>query len=176
MKVNVPGIALLLTCCCVGAAKADWEYTKWGMTPAEVVNASRNQAKADSNLRPDSDGNVTKLTAPFKSAKYTFEAQFGFDAADKLSSVTLVLYDEAAGTDMHMEMHGSADAHMHMDMDKGICQDLKVNVDRTHGEPTYQGANHLYAIEKWRDEKNKNNVDYHSLYGVGCYVQYSVMK
>ena len=33
-----------------------------------------------------------------------------------------------------------------------------------------------YIIEKWQDRKNKNNVTYTVLDGVGCYVQYSAIK
>jgi hypothetical protein len=69
---------------------------------------------------------------------------------------------------MHMDMN--------MKMDRGICHDLDLNLNTTYGPPPYHGASHLYAIEKWQDQKNKNNVDYHALYQVGCYVQYSVIK
>jgi hypothetical protein len=180
------GMVLALACCGTGAAKADWEYTKWGMTPQQVVSASKNLAKAGSDLHPDSDGNVTKLVAPYQNGKFSFEAQFGFDAANRLSSVTLVLNDKS--TDMDMESmetddkpmnmdHGSMSMdHKSMNMDRGICHDLDVSLNTAHGPPPYHGASHLYAIEKWQDQKNKNNVDYHALYQVGCYVQYSAIK
>ena len=174
------GIVLALACCAASAAKADWEYTKWGMTPQQVVSASKNLAKEGSDLHPDSDGNVTKLVAPYQSGKFSFEAQFGFDAADRLSSVTLVLKDKSTHMDMDsmdmddksMQMH----MHMQMDADQGICHDLDVSLNTAHGAPPYHGASHLYAIEKWQDQKSKNNVDYHALYQVGCYVQYSAIK
>jgi hypothetical protein len=175
------GIVLALACCAASAAKADWEYTKWGMTPQQVVSASKNLAKEGSDLHPDSDGNVTKLVAPFQSGKFSFEAQFGFDTADRLSSVTLVLNDKSTDMDMdsmemdHKSMHMDMD-HMHKDMDRGICHDLDLSLNTTYGPPPYHGASHLYAIEKWQDQKNKNNVDYHALYQVGCYVQYSAIK
>jgi hypothetical protein len=174
------GILLALVCC--GAAKADWEYTKWGMTPQEVVGASNNLAKASTDPHPDSDGNVTKLVAPYKSGKFAFEAQFAFDAANKLASVTLVLNDKST----HMEMESmdmddkSMDMKMNMghdeDQDQGICHALDESLNAAHGQPPYHGASHLYAIEKWPDPKNKNNIDYHALYQVGCYVQYSTIK
>ncbi len=95
------GIAFALVCCGAGAAKADWQYTKWGMTPDQVAGAAKNRTTKSSDLHPDSDGNVTKLVAPFQSGKFPFEAQFGFNPADKLSSVTpFVLNDPAAGVDM----------------------------------------------------------------------------
>jgi hypothetical protein len=172
------GIVLALACCAASAAKADWEYTKWGMTPQQVVSASKNLAKEGSDLHPDSDGNVTKLVAPYQSGKFSFEAQFGFDAADRLSSVTLVLKDKSTHMDMDsMDMDDkSMHMHMQMDADQGVCHDLDVSLNTAHGAPPYHGASHLYAIEKWQDQKNKNNVDYHALYQVGCYVQYSAIK
>ena len=75
------GIALALAFCGASAAKADWEYTKWGMTPGQVAGAAKNLVKKSSDLHPDSDGNVTKLVAPYRNGKFSFEAQFGFDAA-----------------------------------------------------------------------------------------------
>jgi hypothetical protein len=162
-------IALALVCCGTNAAKADWQYTKWGMTPEQVVGAAKTLPRESSDLHPDSDGNVTKLVAPYQSGKFSFEAQFGFDAADRLSSVTLVLNDKSAGMDMDM----GAD----MNMDQGVCHDLQVSVKTTYGPPQGGGSAHMqYSIETWQDQNNKNNVTYTALDGVGCYVQYSAIK
>ena len=194
MKMKLLGIVLALSCCapselnadfksmfdeafliCSSAVKGaweytkkpDWEYTKWGMTPQQVVSASKNLATEASDLRPDSDGNVTKLVAPYQSGKFSFEAQFGFDATDRLASVTLVLNDKAAGMDM------GADTNM----DHGVCYDLLVSVNAAYGPPQGGGSVHMqYSIETWQDKKNKNNVTYTVLDGVGCYVQYSAIK
>src|ERR1700684_2498364 len=163
------GIALALVSCGASAAKADWEYTKWGMTPQQVVSAAKNLTRISSDLHPDSDGNVTKLVAPYKSGKFSFEAQFGFDAADRLSSVTLVLNDKSAGMDMDM---GAG-----MNMDGGGCHALQASVKPAHAPPQGGGSAHMqYSIETWQDQKNKNNVTYAVLDGVGCYVQYSAIK
>ena len=165
------GIALALVSCGASAAKADWEYTKWGMTPHQVVSASKNLTRESSDLHPDSDGNVTKLVAPYQSGKFSFEAQFGFDAADRLSSVTLVLNDKSAG--MAMDMGGD----MNMNMDQGVCHDLQVSVKTAYGPPQGGGSAHMqYSIETWQDQTNKNKLTYTVLDGVGCYVQYSALK
>ena len=163
------GIALALVCCGASAAKADWEYTIWGMTPGQVAGAAKNRTSESSDLHQDSDGNVTKLVAPYQSGKFAFEAQFGFDAADRLSSVTLVLNDKSAGMDMG--------ADMNMNMDQGGCHDLQVGVKTLYGPPQGGGSAHMqYSIETWQDQKNKNTVTYTVLDGVGCYVQYSAIK
>src|SRR6202046_282894 len=120
------GIVLALACCGASAAKADWEYTKWGMTPQQVVSASKNLAKQGSDLHPDSDGNVSKLVAPYQSGKFAFEAQFGFDAADTLSSVTLVLTDKSTHMDMDSMAMDDKSMGMEIDMDQGMCHALDV--------------------------------------------------
>ena len=161
------GIALALVCCVPGAAKADWQYTKWGMTPPQVVSASNNLATQGSDLRPDSDGNVTRLVAPYQGGKFSFEAQFGFDATDRLASVTLVLNDKSAGMDM------SADTTMN----HGACYDLRVSVNTAYGPPQDGASVHMqYSIETWQDQTNNNKITYTVLDGVGCYVQYSALK
>jgi hypothetical protein len=171
MKMKLPGIVLVLACCCASAAKADWKYTKWGMTPQQVLSASNNLAREGSDLRPDSDGNVSKLVAPYQSGKFPLEAQFGFDTADRLSSVTLVLNDKSASMDM--DKNTSAD----MKMDQGECHDLQVSVNAEYGPPQGGGsADMVYSIETWQDQKTKNNIKYTVLYGTGCYVQYSAIK
>jgi hypothetical protein len=174
-QMKLFGIALALVCCGGGAAKADWEYTEWGMSPGQVASAAKNLTRKSSDLHPDSDGNVTKLVAPYRSGKFSFEAQFGFDAADRLSSVTLVLNDKSAGMDMDM----GADMNMgaSMDMDRGGCHELQASVKTMYGPPQGGGSAHMqYSIETWQDRKNKNNVKYTVLDGAGCYVQYSVIK
>ena len=165
------GIALALLSCGASAVKADWEYTKWGMTPGQVVSAAKNPTRKSSDLHPDSDGNVTKLVAPYRSGKFSFEAQFGFDASDRLSSVTLVLNDKFAGMDMTMG------ADMNMNMDQGGCHDLLASVKTLYGPPQAGRSAHMqYIIETWQDRKSKNTVTYTVLDGVGCYVQYSAIK
>src|SRR5277367_3881754 len=141
------GIALAIVSCGASAAKADWEYTKWSMTPGQVVSAAKNLTRKSSDLHPDSDGNVTKLVAPYQSGKFSFEAQFGFDAADRLSSVTLVLNDKSAGVDMDM----GAD----MNMAQGVCHDLQASIKTAYGPPQGGGSAHMqYSMETWRDQKN----------------------
>src|ERR1700742_1023069 len=127
------GILFALVCCGSHAAKADWKYTKWGMTPQEVVSASNNLAKEGADLRPDSDGNVTKLVAPYQFGKFSFEAQFGFDRADRLSSVTLVLNDKSTDMEMHSMDTNEKSTGTDTNMDHGVCHDLDVRLNATYG-------------------------------------------
>ena len=52
-----------------------------------------------------------------------------------------------------------------------------MSVKTKYGPPQGGGSAHMqYSIATWRDQKNKNNVKYTVLDGVGCYVQYSAIK
>ena len=171
MKMNLAGMVFVLATCSANFAHADWEYTNWGMTIQQVVSASNNLTTKGTDPRPDSDGNVTKLVAPYRSGRFLFQAEFGFDASDRLASVTLVINDSSASSDMDM---GTDD---HADMRQDLCRDLHVSVNNAYGPP--QGgtnADMVYIIETWQDPKNKNNVKYTVLYGTGCFVQYSAIK
>ena len=173
MKMQLLGVVLAFACCGGTAAKADWEYTKWGMTPQQVVTASKNLARASTDpndLLPDSDGNVSRLVAPYQSGKFSFRAEFGFDAADRLASVTLVLDDKSAHMEEFMDMGSIYVGPMSM------CHNLQASVNTAYGVADHGGVNHQYGEWYWQDQKNKNNVAYTVLYEVGCYVQYSVIK
>jgi hypothetical protein len=50
--MKVFGIVLVLICCGASAAKADWEYTKWGVDPQQVVDALKNLARQSSDRVP----------------------------------------------------------------------------------------------------------------------------
>src|SRR5437764_5809957 len=179
MRMQLLGVVLALGCCGAGAAKADWEYTKWGMTPEQVLSASKNLATAGSDLAPDGDGNVSKLVAPYQSGKFSFRADFGFNAADRLASVTLVLDDKSVKMVMNppnMNMSNMSNLVMNMMMSPGICNDLQAGLFTAYGLADHGGTNDNYGTWYWQDQKTKNNVNYTVLYEVGCFVQYSALK
>jgi hypothetical protein len=80
--------------------------------PIFVYASDEGHARERSDPRPDSDGNVTKLVAPCKSGKFSFEARFEFDAADRLSALLT---------------------------DKSLCHDLQLSVGIAYGP--VQGRN-----------------------------------
>ncbi len=177
MRLGRLVVALTFACSGAGAARADWKYTSWGMTPEQVIRASDHRATAGTDLLPDSDGNISKLVAPYQEDSETFEAQFGFDAADKLASVTLVLKDKLASMETDMLSNMAADMAPDKSMARRSCADLQAKVIADYGPPQGGGiADMLYSIETWQDQNYKNNVNYTVLYGTGCFVQYSVIK
>ena len=62
------------------AARADWEYTRWGMTPEEVVAASRGRAELlPEARRPRIPPLVTAATGDFMDGAVRLRTVFSFD-------------------------------------------------------------------------------------------------
>jgi hypothetical protein len=70
-------------------ASANWQYTKWGMTTAQVQKASKNAAVPTTG--ESAGGETVKLTAPYSSGPFNFTASFWFDQSDHLTMVDLNL-------------------------------------------------------------------------------------
>jgi len=84
-------------------ASADWQYTKWGMTPEEVVAASNGLATEVSPEEKGKGGGALNdlentevlLKAPHEAGRYKFTASFCFDkVGHRLSAVQLILDKE----------------------------------------------------------------------------------
>jgi hypothetical protein len=89
--------AALFAFCMAGSAKADWQFTKWGMSPGDLVAASPNPvyettAKERKAKRDLVSGSFPALKSPWKSGDFDFTAFFDFEAdGGGLSHVTLQL-------------------------------------------------------------------------------------
>ena len=97
------GFALLLG---AAPARADWDYTQWGMSPAEVKAASDGAAQDNADRSLDADGLKAKLVAPYEGAALTFTAVFLFDGLSRLRYVSLDPVGQAAcvATMQHLAM------------------------------------------------------------------------
>ncbi len=61
-------------------AHADWQYTRWGMTPQQVIDASGGQAVKNDNVSGDSaDDAQGLLQAYYSMGTYKFMVVFLFD-------------------------------------------------------------------------------------------------
>lgn len=87
-----------------GAAHADWQYTRWGMTIDQVAAAS------NGSLRPctvkgcegPSGGEFEpKLFGPYTSGKFNFTAFSLFDKSGGLARIYLRLEDPAQASRLH---------------------------------------------------------------------------
>jgi hypothetical protein len=74
--------ALIAALICVAPnAQADWEYTKWGMTPAQVVAASHGAVhliKPERRLGPTGPDIETRAEGSFTDGKLRLNVSFGF--------------------------------------------------------------------------------------------------
>ena len=74
-----------------GAAHADWQYTKWGMSPTQVAAASHGAVQVGTGDPGDKyDGADIGATGTYASGDYRFKAVFYF-VGGKLSDIRLSL-------------------------------------------------------------------------------------
>lgn len=75
-------------------AKADWQYTRWGMSPQEVVAASKGASRLD-RAPPGHEVFDASLGASggYETQGYTFRSEFYFDGAQRLKGIRLMLTD-----------------------------------------------------------------------------------
>ncbi len=68
---------------------ADWQYTRWGDSPEEVLSAADGAAKPNDDRGRDPLPNRALLTAQYEAFGFRFNAYFVFDPADQLVYVDL---------------------------------------------------------------------------------------
>jgi hypothetical protein len=135
-------------------AHADWQYTKWGMTMAEVQEAA---SKAGAPLEVVKDAAARKQGFRFKGAhkagKFLFKTRFLADENDRLEIVQLVLVSRAD------------------------CGDLRAELDALYGKPTTDEG----RAAEWWDQKSGNRVLWSASHDAGgvrypCTMQYRSTK
>ncbi|MBY5558767.1 hypothetical protein HFO41_03535 [Rhizobium leguminosarum] len=85
-RLTIAALSVTLT---TSSAKADWQYTKWGMTVQELVSAS----PSESNLRNGStNSNVLTVIGEYSAEKFAFKSRFEF-SENSLVAVRLTLSD-----------------------------------------------------------------------------------
>jgi hypothetical protein len=98
---------LLLAVGLAAPARADWQYTHWGMSPEAVVAASKGTATRNLTTNDASGGFIgatNLLVAPYNSGDYQFRAVFAFSPQQKLIGVRLDLVNASAGTSLEREL------------------------------------------------------------------------
>src|SRR3954452_21902920 len=61
------------------AALADWQFTKWGMSPDEVTKASDGQTTPVEDKSDNKSNYRILLEEPYSASGIAFNARFGFD-------------------------------------------------------------------------------------------------
>jgi hypothetical protein len=118
-----------------GRASADWQYTRWGMTPAEVVAASGGRA---TGVESEPDERVFELdyraVAPYRAMNVEVEARFFFtQGSGRLAAVKLI------------------------PTDVGRCDALRGAVEAVHGRSSHQDFG-FGSTWRWRDEANNDQL------------------
>jgi hypothetical protein len=127
------GIAFVGLACVATPAMADWQYTRWGMTPAQVAVASHGAATTG-NGEPGErvQGQEVGATGTYASGDFKFRSVFYFDRG-KLVDIRLKLIG-------------------------GNQNDLRNSLDGLYGKPfkEYKG---ILQVATYHDEKKNNRVD-----------------
>lgn len=137
----------IVTTLSVLPSKADWQFTRWGMSPTAVIEASKGEAKLETNEGKSISPGVAKVVAPYKAGPYEFRAFFNFNN-DALDAVSLQLQDNSA------------------------CGKLGQSLREQYGQPFEDEQIFSLHVTKWRDTKNSNVVQFSDSTRGGCSVKY----
>jgi hypothetical protein len=91
-------ICVVVVCVYSTIARVDWQYTRWGMTVQEAVNASGGQLKLCQNNECKTARTMQlepRAFGLYQSAEFKFISYLLFDAQGKLSAVKLHMADKA---------------------------------------------------------------------------------
>jgi hypothetical protein len=88
-------------------ALADWQYTKWNMTPHDVVLASKGTVHTV-EAKPGQRVFDADLLAEgtYDAAGFSFVSQFFFDASNRLRAVKLVVDDTSRCGELEQKLQG----------------------------------------------------------------------
>lgn len=86
-------IVAVATLAVAARAQADWQYTRWGMKPAQVIATSSGLVHAGSGEKSAQDSTTQGAAGTYAVADLTFEAAFYFDAKG-LQTVGLSLHND----------------------------------------------------------------------------------
>jgi len=151
--VRLSVITALLVTASATSAYADWQYTKWGMTPAQVQAAAggklgtRNGSDACPSCKP-----VPMLAGEYATEEFRFRTLFQFAAGQTLSMIDLRMHDEG-----------------------GQCRSLYNSLATRYGSPVFQGGGGALQTARWLDATGGNTVFFINSAGVDgqCTIQYS---
>lgn len=113
-------------------ASAHWQYTRWGMTPDQVIAASKNKAHIASDpAMHGTDEARNLLDGKYQSQGLDFDINFLFDGDNKLSHVNLHLVTPAD------------------------CPVLQGRLSNIYG-PAKTSATPIINLAKWWDKQHGN--------------------
>ena len=145
--------ALLAAAGLAAPAAADWRYTRWGMSPEQVVAASRGAVQLGP---PPSGKTYENLTGRARGVHTedgaSFDAYFHFDAQTRLARVAL---ERTGGTD---------------------CAAIHNRLLAQLGRPASSTRQSFATIDQWRDQARGNLVGYVLVGQLPCTITYSRLR
>jgi hypothetical protein len=118
-------------------AHADWQYTRWGMTPEETLAASKGKLKRcdPCDIQTNDTAAAAQLFGPYQSGEFNFTAFAFFDKrTNKLAHVTLKLTTPEKGLD--------------------LIGTLRIR----YGEPAMQSTSAVMILFVWREPKDQISI------------------
>ena len=145
-------IVVLVALATVGSAHADWEFTRWGMSPQEVAAASKGAAPMSAGepgmrIEGYAIGNV----GTYRHDGYEFRSVF--------------YYRDGALRLIKLELQSG---------DRG-CRGLESDLRKKYGEPISEDHTPPMDIWTWRDAKNNDHISLLNLVGL-CSLQYRPLE
>ncbi|MDB5615920.1 hypothetical protein [Tardiphaga sp.] len=97
MRLNLIVSILIVS---ITPAAADWQYTKWGMTVAQVQAASKGKLRpCDAQCAGHSTSNATvRLRGEYNAGEFAFSTWAAFDNQGRLNGIRLGLLDPSQVT------------------------------------------------------------------------------
>lgn len=126
-------VIFLLTLIGPVAVRADWQYTKWGMTPEQTIAASGGTAVSTTEEEKRSQSPANKsgealVKAPYQSGDFQFNAYFIF-RKDRLVAVSLGLKDSTITSAY-----------------------LLSSIQLKYGKPLSETRDSAYSVLTWRNQ------------------------
>jgi hypothetical protein len=135
LRTLVGIVAICAVCVAPQPAWSDWQYTRWGMTPNEVIVASKGAASETSPSQKSggkTDNTEALLQGAYSSGKFRFHVTFSFSKGDhKLAFVSLEL------------------------LDPSLTPDLIGNLRGKYGEPTSTDNGSVLGLIVWREKSDQ---------------------
>ncbi|CUW88598.1 exported hypothetical protein [Agrobacterium genomosp. 2 str. CFBP 5494] len=130
-------------------AHASWEYAEWGMSPEQVVQASKGAAKKPSKADEYDDPDISHLlSAPARIGKAKGTAKFNFSAAGTLDTVRIAFPDPKT------------------------CSAVRKTLTAEYGKPrASEGSGGNYYV--WAKTKEGNRIVLSSYPEIWCFAQFS---
>lgn len=135
-----------------GSAYADWQYTRWGMSPEQVVAASDNTVRPAKEIVKTTDGQQTKmLEGTYQTGAFSFQSAFYFNLQNQLSAVQLSLRNVSD------------------------CPSLWGTMQTSYGPPEVSKIS-LGQFAKWWDKDSGNAVVLSDIRDLWCKIDYMPIK